>query len=210
MDKTPEKKASDKEARKEMDKSAAMAKSSKKTGLIIGIVAGVIALAVIIGIIVLCTGKSESDDNGDDTGTTEVEEVTTKVVGSEKFGYVTVPSDWVEVEVDDDQAQYGSKDRKYFVSFLASDTSEIKASEWMDGMKAVFEQQEIKNTKTGQEDFAGLGKAEVISGRYDAYDRWLKAYIIETADGQTRYIAVEGPDQENEAFNIPQTFVLKK
>lgn len=215
MEKTPEKNTS--EVKKTEDKKAEVTTSaSKKTGLIIGIVAGVVALALIIGVIVLCTrgGDDADKDKNDDSSQVEDkkdEEVKTKVVGNDEFGYFTMPEDWVEVDSEEGSIQWGSKNGKYTIGVITADSSEISASDWAEGTKMVLEQQSgIEDVKVTEKDFAGLGKAQVVSGNYKSYGQWMEAYIIDTKDGKVRYIAVEGPNKDNEAFKIVDTYKLKK
>lgn len=214
MEKTPEKTTS--EVKKSEDAKVANTTPSKKTGLIIGIVAGVIALALIIGVIVLCTKKDNSTDGGDG-GTSQVEdkEVKTKVVGNDTVGYFTLPEDWVEVteyvESIDGAAQWGSKDGKYTVGVIVMDTDDIEAKEWAEGVEVTMkDDSDITNVKLVEEDFADFGKAWVVSGNYKALSQDMIAYVFETKDGKTRYLAVQGPDKKNDAFKIVETYKIKK
>lgn len=202
MEKTPEKSSTE-----------VKTSPSKKTGIIIGIVAGVVALALIIGVIVLCTKK---DDNGGSEGDdSSVVEVADKTFGDDEVGYITLPEDWVEVsdytQGVDGAAQWGSKDGKHTVGVMVVDTEVLSAKEWAEGVVENLEGSgNVKVEKLKEENFGDLGKAWVVTVEDTANKQHMVAYVMETEDGKTRYIAVESLDAKNRVFEDVKTYRLKK
>lgn len=190
---------------------AKSAPAKKNTGMIIGIIVAVlVVIAAVVAIVVAV--NSGKGDNAGDAGSSMNEDkddsAKTKTVGTDEYGYVVVPEDWEEVEAQDG-FQYGNSKDGYYVSMLVEDASELSAEDWAKGVETILEQGEAKDIKTGKEKLGDLGEAHVVSGFYTAYNRWLKAYTIDSGD-KVYYIAIEGPEKDSEEFKIPETFKLKK
>ncbi len=160
--------------------------------------------ALILLLIVFCInscGKSNKSECADDY----------KLVGEEPFGYVCVPTDWVSFEEDppNRQFQYSDINGSYIITLDVLSTSQISAKEYALGTANSLEKNQGITVQG----------AEVKLGKYDAYqvygqqkesNIWVLLYFFETEDGNTHNIGIEGPDRNNEAFKIPETFIVKK
>lgn len=185
------------------------APAKKNTGLIIGIVVAVIVVIVAVIAIVAAVNSGKGDDAGNGATTSEnSEKKGTKTVGDEEYGYLVVPEDWEKIEAQEG-FQYGNSKDGYYVSILVEDASELNAEDWAKGVEAILEQGNAENLETGKEKLGNVGEANVVSGYYDAYSRWLKAYVVESGD-KVYYVAVEGPDKDSEEFKVPESFKLEK
>ena len=136
----------------------------------------------------------------------------TKVVGEEKYGYVTVPSDWVKF---------------YDYSTVANVLQYSYANEYVLTMM-YYSKDELRSAETAAanakahlstENVEKLTGAKVKMGSYDAYqvyayypdeNEWLVCWFFEAEDGLVHYLAVEGPDPYSDYFEIPNTFKIKK
>lgn len=189
-----------------------------KTGLIIGIViAAIVAVAVAL-IVVLCVNSGNKAENGGDGAGASLEigesdSDAKKWVGSDEYGYVEVPESWSTILDSDEGLQYGSSktdvSKGYYISMLVRPTSEIDAESWAEGMKMVFEEEDVSDIEVATKKI-GKNTAHVVSGYYKEYSRWLATYTMDTEDGKTHYVSIEGPDRANAAFKIPETFRLTK
>lgn len=190
-------------------KGAASAKKNKSTGLIVGIVVAVIVVIAAVVAIVMAVNSGKGDDAGTDATTSEnSEKKGTKTVGDEEYGYLVVPEDWEKIEAQEG-FQYGNSEDGYYVSILVEDASELNAEDWAKGVEAILQQGNAEDMKTGKEKLGNVGEAHVVSGFYKAYDRWLKAYVVESGD-KVYYVAVEGPDKDSEEFKVPESFKTEK
>lgn len=194
-------------------KPAKKGEAKNKTGLIVGIVVAVLVVVAVIVAIIAFTSKKDDGGSNDGQGdsSSKVEEVGTKEVGDAEYGYVTIPANWKKVEGVDEGLQFSDPKSEYFVSMLVEDASEIDAETWAAGMEVVFERSGIDDVKTETKTIPGVGDAVVVTGYYDSpYNRWLAAWIVDTPDDKVHYIAVEGPDKNNDIFSAVETFKYTK
>ena len=160
------------------------------------------AFAIILIIIVLCInscGKKEVEPEYEDS----------KVVGKENIGYVTIPSDWVIFKNQNPVRgiQYSDINGEYIITLESLSTSQINARDYALGTASNLEKAGIT-----------LQGSEVKLGKYNAYqiygqsqnNIWVLVYFFEAEDGYTHYVGIEGPDRNNEAFKIPETFKTTK
>ena len=133
-----------------------------------------------------------------------------KQVGEEFFGYVCVPSDWVsfEEEIPNRQYQYSDVNTNYIITLDVLSSTQISAKEYALGKAKDLEDKGI--TVQGSEVKLGKYDAYQIYGQQKQSNIWVLLYFFETEDGNTHNVGIEGPDRFNEAFKIPETFVLKK
>lgn len=187
--------------------SAAKAPAKKNTGLIIGVIVAVVVVIVAIVAIVAAVNSGKGDA-GEAGSSLDDGKIATKTVGSDEYGYVVVPENWEEIS-SAEGFQYGDSGSGYYVSILVEDASELTAEDWAQGVELILEQGGAGDVESTTEKLGDLGDANVVTGYYDTYSRWLKAYTIESGD-KVYYIAVEGPEKDNAAFEVPSTFKLEK
>ena len=149
---------------------------------------------------------------------TNTNKTTTKVVGQDKYGYVDVPSDWVNFK--DPDAQHSiqfSKGTTYIVTLDYIDPSEYQTE--MDAKKLAG----VLLTKS-QEDsnLSGVTGATVTVGKdkkYTAYqvymyyiqeNSYLVTYWFDGDDGYIHYLAIEGPDGITDYLSIPESWRATK
>ena len=169
----------------------------------------IIGASVIGAIILLIAGYFiffNNNDNTEDDGNTTIE---TLRIGSDKFGYVTVPSDWLKFTDENGYNGIQSSDRNgdYIITLEALPKSEIDAKTYALGKAALLE-------NAG----ATLTDNQVIKlGEYTAYQvtgyldtTYFTIWCFEAEDGYSHFIGLEGPSLESEYFQIPYTFSLTK
>lgn len=192
--------------------------AKSKTGLVIGIVIAVVAVIVIGLVVILCINGGKETDGAEDAAGSGLETDNTegdakKWVGSDEYGYVEVPESWSAILGSEEGLQYGSSrtgaSTGYYVSMLTRSADEIDAETWAEGIAAYFEQTGASDIETTTKKI-GSGTAHVVTGYYAEYSRWLAAYTIDMGNGKTYYVSIEGPDKDNTAFKIPETFKLTK
>ena len=132
----------------------------------------------------------------------------TQVVGKDKYGYVTIPSDWVpfkDPSVSIDLVQY-TNGEDFILTMNYYDKTEVPSA-----------MQAASNIKShlASENVEGLTGATVKMGSYDAYqvygyypddDLWLVCWLFDGNDGYIHYLAIEGSDHYSDFFDIPNTF----
>lgn len=133
----------------------------------------------------------------------------TMVIGDDHFGYVTVPSNWHKfVDVDGNSTfQYSDiGDLGYIVTLQTyeEDITPIQAAmNVANHIKSEGEEATYKYTKIAK--YYGY----VVNAKY-ADGTYLDAYLFKADDGKLHYVAIEGPDNTNDNFKIPDTFSITK
>ncbi len=194
-------------------KPAKQGAANNKTGLIAAIVvAVVVVIAVVVAIIIMTGKKDDGQANDGNNGGSSNTEVGTMEIGDKDYGFVTIPNNWKKVENEEDGLQYSDPKKEYFVSMLVEDVDEeLNAELWAEGVKVVFAQSGVENVETETKNIPGVGDAVVVTGHFGSpYNRWLAAWIVDTPDGKVHYVAVEGPDKNNDIFSVPETFKYTK
>lgn len=142
----------------------------------------------------------------------------TKVVGQDKYGYVDVPSDWVNFK--DPDAQHSiqfSKGISYIVTLDYIDPSEYPTE--MDAKKLAG----VLLTQSKEDsNISGVTGATVTIGKdkkYTAYqvymyyiqeNSYLVTYWFDGDDGYIHYLAIEGPDGIADYLSIPESWRATK
>ena len=164
----------------------------------IGMFAGfAIILLLIVFAINSCGRKSNNDED-------------TRLVGTKTYGYVTVPSDWVNfknVSPIKSGVQYSDISGTYILTLDALSTKDISARDYALGYASELEKAGV--TVQGAEVKLGDYNAYQVYGQDQSSKKWVLIYFFEAEDGNSHYIGVEGPDKSNEAFTIPESFTLK-
>ena len=157
--------------------------------------------------------NNNTTNNNTKNNTKTTTEEKTQVVGADKYGYVTIPSDWVKFtdpDVTIDLVQYSTLSSDYVLTMMYYSKSEVVSAE-----------QAATNVSNhmSTENVTGLTGAKVKVAGYDAYqvygyypdeNEWLVCWFFEAEDGYIHYIAVEGPSRYSDHFKIPDTFKLNK
>lgn len=180
---------------------------SKTTLIGIGAFIVFVILIIVTVIIINVSG----DDDGNVIEKPPIDEKTTKQVGNSTLGYVEIPDEWVKFK--DVNAvrglQYSSEDAKYIITLDAMATSEVDAETYAKAVAAQLEKEGVKDLSGSMIKISNY-EAYQVSGYYDKENIWLYVWCFEAEDGNTHYIGIEGPDDDNEYFQIFKTFKLKK
>lgn len=205
---------------------ASKEKSGKRTA---GIVINAIVLALSTILTILCfmswtavISTIEAASNGEDPfatlekelekmeeKTTTVEATNTITVGDDKYGYVKVPKNWHKfIDVDGNTTfQYTDiGDMGYIITLQYYEenispytaATNVKNSIVSEGNEA-----SVKYTKISTY-YGYVVNAKYTDGTY------LDAYLFKASDGKLHYVAIEGPDNTNDSFKIPDTFSMSK
>lgn len=149
----------------------------------------------------------KEDEVAEEEETEEVTEaVEGKVVGSDEYGYITIPENWAKfVDVDGNDTLQYSYANVYIATLYAVDTTVVDAETYASNVMTNIKNDGATQVKGAEINVAGYDGYQVY-GYYEDINVWLVMWFFETEDGKTRYIAIEGPDPESEYFNIPNTF----
>lgn len=133
-----------------------------------------------------------------------------KRVGSNEFGYITIPENWVKfVDVDENDTLQYSYANIYIATLYAVPTTQIDAYNYASNIMTNLKSEGAENVQ-GSTVNVGKYSAYQVYGYYSSENIWLVCWFFETEDGKTHYISVEGPDRNSEYFNIPDSFSLNK
>ncbi len=130
-----------------------------------------------------------------------------KRVGSEEFGYISVPKNWgkfYDIDVND-TLQY-SYANVWIATLYAIDAEIADSLGYASSVYASLEADGVENLNVATvpvNDYT----AYQISCYYPNENVWLGCWFIDGEDGKTHYIAVEGPDvSSNYFYDIVLTF----
>jgi len=161
-----------------------------------------------------CTidGKKVSEENNNQQENTNQEENKTegKRVGSDEFGYITIPENWANfVDVDGNSTLQYSYANIYIATLYAVPTTQIDAYNYASNIMSQLQSEGVQNIQ-GATVNVGKYTAYQVYGYYSNENIWLVCWFFEAEDGKTHYISIEGPDPNSEYFNIPNTFSITK
>jgi len=132
-----------------------------------------------------------------------------KVVGTDFYGYVKVPTTWVVFKDVDNDSVYQYTDigeAGYIVTLNTYEDTDTSALTAANNLLTKIKSEGAEATlKTAIVD---KYVAWVVDAKYSDTS-YLDIYLFK-ADGKLHYVAIEGPDDTNENFNIPKTFSLTK
>lgn len=179
------------EPKKKIDKSLLI-----KIGLFVG---GALIIILLVFAMNSCGKKEDCDKDF-------------RKVGNESYGYVCIPSDWVNFEEDppNRSVQYSNVDGTYIITIDALPTTQINAKDYALGVANNLEQKGI--TTQGSESKIDDYDAYQVTGQLTDENNnsvWVLAYFFEDGKGSTHYLGIEGPDKNDEAFKIPESFMIK-
>jgi hypothetical protein len=193
----------------DLDSGSAGKKGGGK-GLIAGalkwILIAVAAVILIVTIVVISSGGSSSNENNDNPQI--VYDDSTKVVGDNNSGYIVVPNDWIKF-IDEDNPiengyQYSDIDSDYIITVS---TINITKDEYKNILLQSLSGSSSVNSSSTK--FLNYD-AEQISAYVEASKSWISAIFFNTEDGKLHFIGIEGPDIDNEFFNITNSYKLQK
>ncbi len=191
-------------------------KDNKKLIILFSIIGGLVLLGVVITLIMfsLIPNKDTINDSNsnyeENTNDVEVEE-SGKRIGTEEFGYVTVPDNWVRFyDVDGSSTYQYSYAGIWIVTLYAVPKTQIDAKSYASNVRYAMEYEEGATNVTGATVTLGKYNAYQVYGYYPDDNVWLVSWYFEAEDGKTHYLSIEGPDRYSDNFNIANTFSLEK
>ena len=137
------------------------------------------------------------------------EDENTKVVGDDYYGYVKVPENWVEFKDLDSTGTFQYTDIGDTGYIITLNTYEENISPYTAAMNVKSHIEEEGNEANYK--FGKIGKYScyIVSAKYTD-GTYLDAYLFKADDGKLHYVSIEGPDNDSDNFDIPDTFSLKK
>ena len=148
----------------------------------------------------------EKEENTEEKPTVEEGK---KLIGDNVYGYVQVPSNWMKFnDVDgNDSIQYTDiGDMGYIVSLntVEEGTTPYSAATNIKN-HIITENADAKVVYSKIAKYYGYKvEAKYPDGTY------LDAYLFKADDGKLHYVSIEGPDNTNDNFKIPDTFSINK
>lgn len=131
-------------------------------------------------------------------------------IGAEGYGFLTIPNSWNPIsEVESGSSiQYGNG--VWIISLNAANTANFPASYYASEIEKNLKQQSSTATVNIIQEKLINYTAYKIAAFYPEYQKHLIAWIFEAEDGNTHYIAVEGPTGNASEYSLPQTFGICK
>lgn len=133
-----------------------------------------------------------------------------KRVGSDEFGYITIPENWTNfIDADGNSTLQYSYANIYIATLYAVPTTQIDSYTYASNIMNKLNNDGVQNVQ-GATVNVGKYTAYQVYGYYSNENVWLVCWFFEAEDGKTHYISVEGPDRNSEYFNIPNSFSLNQ
>lgn len=128
-------------------------------------------------------------------------------IGSKEYGFISVPKDWVKfIDVDGNSTIQYSYGITWISTIFSLDANITDAQNYATVVYSKLSDDGVSDLKAETEKVNGY-KAYKVYGYYTDEGKWLVCWFIDGKNDKTYYIAVEGPDLDNDYFkNIIQTF----
>lgn len=141
------------------------------------------------------------------------------IVGDKKYGFVTVPKNWIKYQSNDSTALQYSYSSTYIVSldYIKEETDNTAKQYAENHIKRMKQSSEVSNV-TGTTVKIGRNKdyiAYQVSMIYNETGIYSTTYWFKTEDDVIRYVTLEGPTDLNgmkttDYLHIPESFSLNK
>lgn len=128
-------------------------------------------------------------------------------VGNDDVGYVSIPKDWSKVirkDKNTDILQY-TDNTSWIVTLMSAPSSKYPAINYANSVYYSVESnggKEIKAQKTRVNGHT----AYTVKAVYPSLYKYLTTWCFESDDGKTHYLAIEGPEEDNDYFQIIYSF----
>ena len=166
-----------------------------------------------------CTINGKEVTANKEESQTEDNKAATKVVGDDKYGYITIPENWYKFyDIDGNTSLQYSYASIYIVSINYFEDSQYTAKEYASNYMYNIQNASDVTDVTGATVQIGKNKeytAYQVYMYYPASKTFLVTYWFEAEDKKVHYIALEGPAELNETkitdyLYIPESFSLIK
>ncbi len=172
------------------------------------IIAGVIIVIIVILLFSLFGGKKEEDVVVDNN---PYEDGDLRLVGNDTYGYLSIPSDWLKFEDVNGGTglQYSDRNGEYILTMDAYDTNYESAKSWAESSYNNLKEMGASDLKLTEEQ-VGYYRAYKVYGYHAIKKIVLVIYCFEAEDNRTHFIGIEGPNVNDESFEIINSFKLVK
>jgi len=137
-------------------------------------------------------------------------EIGYKYVGSEEYGYIKVPSNWVKfVDVEkNDTIQYSYANT--WIATIYATKSDLSLGKYANKIYSNFKEDGANFVTLRKEKIAEEYNAYKVTCYYEDENVYVRCWAFEDEKNVIHYIAIEGPEKENDYYDLINTFVLKK
>ncbi len=156
--------------------------------------------------------KDKEQEKDNDSENIKIKDSDTKRVGSDEFGYVSVPTYWVEngYASGEDYIQYTSIEAEDMCILTVFGVA-VDSKAYADAMYETFEGYGVVDLKMDTVDVGKYKNCYFLTGKYEEQGLYLNCWFIEDDEGYTHYIALEGKNKNSEYFTeIIKTFAEDK
>ena len=168
---------------------------------------GIVILLLLVLIIILLFsskfgGNTQNPGNGKEEDTIRI--------GNGSFGYLSVPKNW-NVFIDENAQntiQY-TDGAGWIVTLFATSNSVIASKNWATNVANQMQNDGAQDVAMG-EDSVNSYHGYKVFGYYENTNTFLAAWFFEAEDGNTHYIAIEGPNRYDDNYDIIYSFSLKQ
>ena len=134
-----------------------------------------------------------------------------KYVGSDSYGYIKVPNDFAKfVDVDGNSTIQYSNTSWIVTIYSPSDTSITPYLYSMNVANLMKEEGAEQINKSYESVTSKRYLANYVEGFYKNENKWLKCWVFKDDSGKVHYVSIEGPDKENDYYDLVNTFVSEK
>lgn len=134
-----------------------------------------------------------------------------KYVGSDSYGYIKVPNDFAKfVDVDGNSTIQYSNTSWIVTIYSPSDTSITPYLYSMNVANLMKEEGAEQINRSYESVTSKRYLANYVEGFYKNENKWLKSWVFKDDSGKVHYISIEGPDKENDYYDLVNTFVSEK
>ena len=156
------------------------------------------------------TSDMSANGNGGSAGV-DVEKIFTPEnsfrVGQEGYGYISIPNTWTYFKDKNSKSnnlQY-TDDGTWIVTLYGKPTTESNAVDWANMVYNNIAKSGATNITTSKviiDNYTAL----TIAAYYPSQSTYLTAWFLETKNGYTHYLAIEGPQSSGDYYNIIYSF----
>ena len=126
-------------------------------------------------------------------------------VGDPSFGYISIPNTWSQITPTEGDYSLKFTDDVWVVVLYSTSTSKQTAADYSNEIYKSIHDAGAQNIKTGKSKIAGYN-AFTITAYYSSYHKYLTTWVFESSLGRTHYLAIEGPTEKSDNFNIIYSF----
>ena len=127
-------------------------------------------------------------------------------VGHADYGFISIPNTWVKfTDIDGNTTLQFTDNGTWIVTIYGISTEKISAVQWANNVYNDMKSKNCKNlstTTTTIDNYTAL----TINAYYETQGKYLTAWFLESKSGITHYLALEGPANTGDNFNIIYSF----